>query len=127
LETSLHSSIIFFDNERFPWGSPLQGYKLFLLSTDHRKNGFIDIVRFHVLIYIRDGLRRLTVTRDGIKIAVEKRCYRVRILQKRSRAVQENLSMADAYDHMVNGNHGDAGMNMDFDGDEIQCTCGIVD
>jgi hypothetical protein len=28
---------------------------------------------------------------------------------------------------MVNGNRADAGMNMDFDGDEIQCTCGIVD
>jgi hypothetical protein len=99
----------------------------FLLSIDHRKNWFIDIVRFHVLVDIRDGLRRLTVTRDDIKIEVEKRCYRVRILQKRSRAVQDNLSMADAYDHMVNDNCGDASINMDFDGDKIQCTCGIVD
>jgi hypothetical protein len=126
LETSPHSSIFFFDNERCPWGSPLEGYKL-LLSNDHRKNWFFDIVKFHVLVGIRDGLRHLTVTRDDIKIAVEKRCYRVRILQKHSRAVQDNHSMADAYDHMVNGNHGDAGMNMDFDGDEIQCTCGIID
>jgi hypothetical protein len=52
------------------------------------------------------------MTRDDIKIAVEKRCYRVRILQKQSRAIQDNLSMADAYDHMVNGNRGDTGMNM---------------
>jgi hypothetical protein len=99
----------------------------FLLSVDHQKNWFIDIVRFHVLVDIRDGLRCLIVTRDDIKIAVAKRCYHVRILQKRSRAVQDNLSMADAYDHMVNGNRGEAGMDMDFDGDEIQCTCGIVD
>jgi hypothetical protein len=28
---------------------------------------------------------------------------------------------------MVKGNRGDAGMDMDFDGDEIECTCGIVD
>jgi hypothetical protein len=35
--------------------------------------------------------------------------------------------MEDAYDHMVKGNRGDAGMDMDFDGDEIECTCGIVD
>jgi hypothetical protein len=91
----------------------------FLLSIDHRKNWFIDIVRLHVLVGIRDGLRCLTVTRDDIKIVVEKCCYRVRILQKRSCAVQDNLSMADAYDHMVNGNRGDAGMNMDFDRDFI--------
>jgi hypothetical protein len=110
-----------------PMGIAASRLQLFLLSIDHRKNWFIDIVRFHVLVDIRDGLRRLTVTRDDIKIAVEKRCYRVRILQKRSCVVQDNLSMADAYDHMVNGNRGDAGMNIDFDGDEIQCTCGIVD
>jgi hypothetical protein len=110
-----------------PMGIAASRLQPFLLSIDHRKNWFIDIVRFHVLVDIRDGLRRLTVTRDDIKIAVEKHCYRVRILQKRSRVVQDNLSMADAYDHMVNGNRGDAGMNIDFDGDEIQCTCGIVD
>jgi hypothetical protein len=110
-----------------PMGITASRLQTFLLSIDHRKNWFIDIVRFHVLVVIRDGLRSLTVTRDDIKIAVEKHYYRVRILQKRSHVVQDNLSMADAYDHMVNGNRGDAGMNMDFDGDEIQCTCGIVD
>jgi hypothetical protein len=67
------------------------------------------------------------LTRDDIKIAVEKRSYHVRILQKRSSAIQENLSMADAYDHMVNGNRGDACMDMDLDGGKIPCTCGIVD
>jgi hypothetical protein len=102
-------------------------YNLFLFSIDHRKIWFIDIIRFHVLVDIRDGLRRLIVTRDDIKIVVEKRCYHVRILQKRSCAIQDNISMADAYDHMINGNRGDVGMDMDFDGDKIQCTCAIVD
>jgi hypothetical protein len=110
-----------------PTGIAASRLQTFLLSIDHRKNWFIDILRFHVLVDIGGGLRRLTVTCDDIKIAVEKRCYCVRILQKRSRAVQDNLSMADAYDHMVNGNCGDAGMNMDFDGDDILCTCGIID
>jgi hypothetical protein len=64
-----------------PMGIAASRLQPFLLSIDHQKNWFIDIVKFHVLVDIRDGLRRLTVTHDNIKIAVEKRCYRVRILK----------------------------------------------